>query len=89
MPTPDQVDASSSVRVPLSAWLIESHRAPPVLIVAGHKIGAHRSGHILVLYGLLATLVLWRRRPFGAQYLVFGYLIPTTMSPLYGNTLRF
>jgi carboxylesterase len=92
MPTPDQVvDCELFLFASLlSLWLIEKHR--PV-VRDSRREGPTKSeliAPIIASFGmiLLATLLLLAVEPIlGSGYLIFGYLIPTTIiAILYGNT---
>jgi carboxylesterase len=92
MPTPDQVvDCELFLFASLlSAWLIERHRQPAASLDRKLLTKSELIAPVIVSFGmvLLATLALLAAAPFlGAQYLIFGYLIPTTIvAILYGNT---
>ena len=92
MPTPDQVvDCELFLFASLlSVWLIERHRHAAAGFDRNLPTKSELIAPVIFAFGmvLLATLVLLAAAPIlGAQYLIFGYLIPTTIvAILYGNT---
>ena len=91
MPTPDQVvDCELFLFASLlSAWMIESHRKTDTSFDRSLPTKSELIAPVIFSFGLvlLATLALLAAAPvLGVQYLIFGYLIPTTIvAVLYGN----
>lgn len=92
MPTPDQVvDCELFLFASLlSVWLIERRRHATASVDHNLLTRSELIAPVIFSFGmvLLATLLLLAAAPIlGAQYLIFGYLIPiTVVAILYGNT---
>jgi carboxylesterase len=92
MPTADQViDCELFLFAALlSTWLIERHRYADDGQRRGGPTKSELIAPVIFSFGLVlfATLIFLAVAPLlGAQYLIFGYLIPTTIvAVLYGNT---
>ena len=92
MPMPDQVvDCELFLFASLlSVWLVERYRHVAASFDRNLPTKSELIAPVIFSFGLvlLATLVLLAVEPsFGPQYLIFGYLIPTTIiAILYGNS---